>query len=230
MPQPSHFRTPRQNEIARLQALIDVKMPDTFSAADKAEFLKEKAIARSQQAELIREELEERPAAEVAELISGGYGLERSGKKPMHPPVIDTRVQTLDLASLFDNGQVLASIVGLGLIGLGMARGMQSGSMPAMVPALGSSSRRQGGRAIRTIVASRRISDVARDIYAAWPKVNYAAAPYLKAMRDLETMSDMDMHDSAKDIVIRFLANASSFRGPKAKELKAELKTMIGRG
>ena len=34
-------------------------------------------------------------------------------------------------------------------------------------------------------------------------------------------------YDSAKSVVLYFLANASTFRGPKAKELKAELKDVI---
>jgi hypothetical protein len=34
--------------------------------------------------------------------------------------------------------------------------------------------------------------------------------------------------DSAKSIVLYFLSNATTYRGAKAKELKAELKKIIG--
>ena len=59
-------------------------------------------------------------------------------------------------------------------------------------------------------------------------KVNYASRPYLAEMMHLNTLDDACGHDSAKSIVLYFLANASSYRGAKAKALKAELKTLCG--
>jgi hypothetical protein len=73
----------------------------------------------------------------------------------------------------------------------------------------------------------RPISAIARDIRRAWPNVNYAARPYLDAMRHLNRPLDNFGFDDARDIVLRFLGNASSFRGEQAKALKAELRTMV---
>lgn len=73
----------------------------------------------------------------------------------------------------------------------------------------------------------RTISDIAYDIRREWKNVNYAAKPYLEAMTSLETIYDTYIHDSAKGIVLRFLGNAGSFRGERAKALKAELKELL---
>jgi len=74
----------------------------------------------------------------------------------------------------------------------------------------------------------RAIYEVAQDIQKEWgPKVYFAAKPYLGAMRHLEDKDSMFGVDTATDIVHRFLANAQTFRGPRAKELKAELKELI---
>jgi hypothetical protein len=72
----------------------------------------------------------------------------------------------------------------------------------------------------------RSISQIARDIRADWQKVNFAAKPYLAEMVHLNTLDDACGHDSAKSIVLYFLANASTYRGEKAKALKLELKTL----
>jgi hypothetical protein len=75
----------------------------------------------------------------------------------------------------------------------------------------------------------RPLSTIAADIRKAWPKVNYAAVPYLDAMSELNSIDDMYYADSARSIVLYFLANANSFRGEAAKALKAELKQIAGR-
>jgi hypothetical protein len=69
---------------------------------------------------------------------------------------------------------------------------------------------------------------IARDIYKVWPKVNYAAKPYLEAMTDLTSIEDKYGYDNARSIVLYFLSNASSFRGDQAKALKLELKSIAG--
>lgn len=73
----------------------------------------------------------------------------------------------------------------------------------------------------------RPIFEIAREIRATWPKVNYAAVPYLEAMEYLTTMDSMYALDSAKSIVRYFLANASTYRGEAARRIKAELKSML---
>jgi hypothetical protein len=82
--------------------------------------------------------------------------------------------------------------------------------------------------AIEASETVRPLYDIARDIKKAWPKVNYAAKPYLDAMLDLSSINDKYGYDSAKSIVLYFLANAASFRGDEAKTLKLELKTIAG--
>jgi hypothetical protein len=76
-------------------------------------------------------------------------------------------------------------------------------------------------------MTNRPIYEIARDIRTNWPKVNYAAAPYLAAMRDLNAISDKYIYDTGASVVRYFLANASSWRGPEAKRIKAELKAML---
>lgn len=73
----------------------------------------------------------------------------------------------------------------------------------------------------------RPISAIASDILDAWPRPNYAAVPYLSAMRALGGIDDRYIHDSAREIVLRFLCNASAFRGDRARALKAELRGML---
>ena len=75
----------------------------------------------------------------------------------------------------------------------------------------------------------RQICDVAFDIQEAWgAKVNYAAKPYLEALMCLTDADTRYGCEDAKSIVLYFLSNAGGFRGHKAKELKAELKKLVG--
>jgi len=73
----------------------------------------------------------------------------------------------------------------------------------------------------------RPLSVIARDIRKHWPKVNFAAVPYLEAMGSLETIQDRFYSDDAKTIVIYFLGNTTTWRGPEAKRIKAELNAML---
>lgn len=57
--------------------------------------------------------------------------------------------------------------------------------------------------------------------------VNYAAAPYLDAMLDIENITDQYGFDNGKNIVRYFLSNAGSYRGETAKAIKAELKRRL---
>lgn len=73
----------------------------------------------------------------------------------------------------------------------------------------------------------RKISEIAIEIKMDWKKVNFAAKPYLDAMLSLKTIEDKYYFDDARSIVTYFLCNASSWRGEKAKAIKAELKGML---
>jgi hypothetical protein len=75
-------------------------------------------------------------------------------------------------------------------------------------------------------IQTRSLSAIAHDIKNDWQKVNYAAVPYLDAMLELESINDNYYHDTAHSVVAYFLANASSYRGEKAKHLKSELKLL----
>lgn len=73
----------------------------------------------------------------------------------------------------------------------------------------------------------RPIFAIAKDIQAAWPKPFFAAVPYLSAMHHLATLQSMYGAEDARSIVLYFLSNAGTFRGPQAKALKAELKALL---
>lgn len=73
----------------------------------------------------------------------------------------------------------------------------------------------------------RKIHEIARDVRDDWTKVNFAAEPYLGAMHCLEKLDDYYGADSARNIVLYFLCNASTWRGDVAKRIKAELKAML---
>ena len=66
-------------------------------------------------------------------------------------------------------------------------------------------------------------AEISRDLGA---KVNFAAKPYLSAMRGMDSIHDNYGADSDKSVVLYFLANAATWRGDTAKRVKAELKTM----
>jgi hypothetical protein len=74
----------------------------------------------------------------------------------------------------------------------------------------------------------RSISKIASEISSDWGKVNFGAKPYLEAMYSLDSVDDNYYCDSGKSIVSYFLANASTWKGPVAKRIKAELRLMAG--
>jgi len=78
-----------------------------------------------------------------------------------------------------------------------------------------------------TINAARPLFTIARDSRRAWPRVYFAAVPYLDAMSSLNSINDRYYQDDARGIVRYFLANAAQFRGDDAKALKAELKQLL---
>ena len=73
-------------------------------------------------------------------------------------------------------------------------------------------------------MTARLLSDIARDIRTDWQKPYFRAVPYLDAMSELESITDKYYDDSARSVVMYFLANASTWRGENAKRIKAELK------
>jgi hypothetical protein len=80
---------------------------------------------------------------------------------------------------------------------------------------------------MQTETTTRPLSVIAREIRGDWKNVNYAAKPYLDAMRELTSVNDSFYYDTGKSVVLYFLSNAGSWRGDNAKRIKAELKAMV---
>lgn len=73
----------------------------------------------------------------------------------------------------------------------------------------------------------RPLNVIAQEIVQDWQKVYFGAQPYLAAMLTLNSIEDNYIMDSGKSIVLYFLANASTWRGEKAREIKKELNAMV---
>ena len=78
-----------------------------------------------------------------------------------------------------------------------------------------------------TKTTTRPLYVIAKDIRRDWTREYFAAKPYVEAMGQLDNIKDKFYFDSGESVVRYFLANASSWRGPKAREIKAELKAML---
>lgn len=80
-------------------------------------------------------------------------------------------------------------------------------------------------------MTQRPIYQIAYEIANDWKTqksgINYAAYPYLEAMLEIASIDQNYGYDTARDIVNRFLGNAATYRGEKAKQLKAELKSLL---
>lgn len=76
-------------------------------------------------------------------------------------------------------------------------------------------------------IQARPIHAIAQDIRANWHNVYFGAVPYLRAMRQLDAVTDTYGQDDADDIIRYFLSNAKTWRGPVAREIKAELRALI---
>ena len=82
---------------------------------------------------------------------------------------------------------------------------------------------------------TRRICDIAEEIERTWgnwarggaSKVSPHARPYLDAMHELNDLTENFYYDSAKSVVLYFLANAAGWRGEDARRIKAELNEML---
>lgn len=74
----------------------------------------------------------------------------------------------------------------------------------------------------------RPIHVIAREIRNNWAdKIYFGAKPYLNAMFSMNNINDSYGADSGPSVVRYFLANAATWRGPKARELKAELRDIL---
>ena len=74
---------------------------------------------------------------------------------------------------------------------------------------------------------ARKIYEIASEILQDWKKPYFGAIPYIEAMLQLNTIHDNYYLDTAKSVVIYFLANAQTWRGETARRIKAELREML---
>lgn len=80
---------------------------------------------------------------------------------------------------------------------------------------------------METTKKHRPLYQIAREIKTEWKKVSPYALPYLKAMTEINQITDPYGCDSADGIVMRFLANAQGWRGDSARRIKLELNALL---
>lgn len=73
------------------------------------------------------------------------------------------------------------------------------------------------------------IARLAHLIRKDWGKPCFGAVPYLQAMAALHDVDDPYGADDGRSIVLYFLANASAWRGARARDIKTELNRRIKR-
>lgn len=78
-----------------------------------------------------------------------------------------------------------------------------------------------------TTTTTRPIYEIADEIRRDWKKPYFGAVPYLDAMGSLDAVTDSFYEDSAKSVLVYFLANASTWKGETARRVKAEIKALI---
>jgi hypothetical protein len=83
--------------------------------------------------------------------------------------------------------------------------------------------RSQGCEALK---GPRPIYVIAEEIREDWKKVYFGAVPYLDAMLSLKSIDDTYGLDPAKEVILYFLSNASTWRGDTARRIKKELKAL----
>ena len=71
------------------------------------------------------------------------------------------------------------------------------------------------------------VSEIAYAIAKDWQNVSPYAADYLNAMKQIQDIEGAYYADTAKSVVLYFLANASTYRGENARSYKALLKAMV---
>lgn len=74
----------------------------------------------------------------------------------------------------------------------------------------------------------RPLRDIAHEIVSDWSNMSPHAKPYVSAMYQLDSIDEMYINDTAKSVVLYFLSNAATWRGPVARRIKQELKQLAG--
>jgi len=75
---------------------------------------------------------------------------------------------------------------------------------------------------------ARAIHEIAAEIRADWGnEIANSADPYVSAMERLTEIGDTYHHDSAVEVVTRFLSVATPWHGPTARRIKTELNALL---
>jgi ATP-dependent protease HslVU (ClpYQ) peptidase subunit len=74
---------------------------------------------------------------------------------------------------------------------------------------------------------TRKISKIAKEIAKDWRNIRYTAEPYLQIMFIIDEINDIYGSINGKNIILRFLCNAATWRGETARRIKKELKEMV---
>lgn len=81
-----------------------------------------------------------------------------------------------------------------------------------------------------TMTTVRSICEIADEIWKDWRKdpqgICFGAEPYLSAMGGLDKVTEKFGCESAKSIILYFLCNARTWKGPVARRIKKELQEM----
>lgn len=100
-------------------------------------------------------------------------------------------------------------------------------SEAAVAPAAVTRARREVEKKPEKPVGKRLLNTIALEILQDWKKPYFGAVPYIEAMLQMGSIDDMYGMDTGTSVVAYFLANAGTWKGEKAKEIKKELKTML---
>ena len=73
----------------------------------------------------------------------------------------------------------------------------------------------------------RKPLEIATVIRNDWKKPYFGAVPYIDAMSNMSSFNESYGWDSAHSIISYFLANAATWRGPVAREIKKELNSIL---
>lgn len=80
---------------------------------------------------------------------------------------------------------------------------------------------------LQNTLKNSNLGAIASIVRRDWKNVYFGAVPYLGAMRGMNTIDDNYGADSGRSIVLYFLSNAATWRGPVAKLVKSELKSRL---
>lgn len=81
--------------------------------------------------------------------------------------------------------------------------------------------------AYRKQLQAAPLSQIADIIRREWRPIYFAAQPYVAAMLQCPSVDSHYGVETGKDIVLRFLCNCATWRGPVARLVKAELQRRV---